>query len=106
MERGVRSMRELPKVKIGKKEYYIDKRLSQIREVNNPHNFEDVSPKIIDRLIIDKDKEPDPKICCFCNNSTDLKEEKCSKNHKWFLCSNHQDRIGCPFCAENYYRNE
>jgi len=36
-------MKELPKFKDKGKWYYIDAKLCQIREVNNPYNFEDVS---------------------------------------------------------------
>jgi len=36
----------LIKVKIGRTEYFVDTRLSQIRAVNNPHNFEDISPEV------------------------------------------------------------
>ena len=32
-------VRELDKIVIGKKVYYLDERLRQIREVLNPHNF-------------------------------------------------------------------
>ncbi|MDP8216013.1 MAG: hypothetical protein P9L98_01660 [Candidatus Kaelpia imicola] len=41
-------VRELPKIQIGKKNYFIDKRLNQIRNVNNPHDFESVSLEVID----------------------------------------------------------
>ena len=34
-------MRELPKVRIGSKEYYLDLKLSQLRNVANPHEFKD-----------------------------------------------------------------
>ena len=38
----------LPTVKVGKKTYFIDERLGQIRNVNNPHDFEDVDQDVID----------------------------------------------------------
>lgn len=31
-------VRELPKVRLGKKEYYCDERLREIRNVDNPHD--------------------------------------------------------------------
>jgi len=40
-------IRELPRIKIEDKEYFIDERLSQIREVTNPHNYDYVSPELI-----------------------------------------------------------
>lgn len=33
-------MRELPKIKIGRKTYFVDERLNEIRNVNNPHDSE------------------------------------------------------------------
>ena len=41
-------VKKLPKIKIENKIYYIDKRLSEIRNVNNPHDAETVSPEVID----------------------------------------------------------
>ncbi len=41
----------LPIIKIAGKNYFIDKRLSQIREVNNPHNYEPVSLELINYWI-------------------------------------------------------
>lgn len=35
-------MSELPKVKIGKKTYYVDERLGQLRNVDNPHDFREI----------------------------------------------------------------
>ena len=37
----------LPKIKIGNKTYYVDKRLSEIRNVKNPHDAETVSLEVI-----------------------------------------------------------
>ena len=33
-------MRELPRVKIGRKTYYVDSRLNELRNVKNPHDSE------------------------------------------------------------------
>lgn len=41
-------VKELPKIQIRKKTYYIDKRLGEIRNINNPHDAESVSPEVID----------------------------------------------------------
>ena len=41
-------MRQLKTIIIDDKEYFIDERLCQIRQVDNPHHFEDVSPELID----------------------------------------------------------
>jgi len=38
----------LPKINIKNKTYYIDKRLSEIRNVENPHDAETVSSEVID----------------------------------------------------------
>ena len=40
-------MKELPTITIENKEYFIDERLSQIREISNPHNYDNVSPELI-----------------------------------------------------------
>ena len=40
--------KELSKIQIGKKTYYIDKRLGEIRNINNPHDAESVSHELID----------------------------------------------------------
>ena len=37
----------LKRLKMDGKEYFIDERLSQIRNVDNPHDYEDVSPELI-----------------------------------------------------------
>lgn len=37
----------LPIINIEGRNWYIDKRLSQIRAVDNPHEYEDVSPEVI-----------------------------------------------------------
>jgi len=37
----------LKRLKIDGKEYFIDERLSQIRNVDDPHDYEDVSPELI-----------------------------------------------------------
>jgi len=37
----------LPIIKIDSKEYYVDERLSEIRNVNNPHDRDFVDPEII-----------------------------------------------------------
>jgi hypothetical protein len=33
--------RELPKIQLGKKVYYVDARLRQLRNVENPHDYVD-----------------------------------------------------------------
>ena len=38
----------LKRLRMGGKEYFIDERLSQIRNVDNPSDYEDVSPELID----------------------------------------------------------
>jgi hypothetical protein len=40
-------MKRLKTLRIGGKTYYIDERLNQIRNVKNPHDYEDVSPELI-----------------------------------------------------------
>jgi len=40
-------IKELPTIKIDNEVYYIDKRLSQIRNINNPNDFENVSLELI-----------------------------------------------------------
>ena len=47
----------LPRIRIDGKEYFVDKRLSQIREVSNPHNFEYMTPEVIDYIIENNIKE-------------------------------------------------
>jgi len=37
----------LKRLRMDGKEYFIDERLSQIRNVNDPHDYEDVSPELI-----------------------------------------------------------
>mgnify|MGYP006267111007 CR=1 FL=1 len=37
----------LPTITIGKKTYFVDERLDEIRNVKNPHDAESVSPEII-----------------------------------------------------------
>ena len=39
-------MDELPTIKLGKKRYFFDYRLSQLRNVENPHEFEDLTPTL------------------------------------------------------------
>ena len=36
-------MSELPKIKVGKKTHYFDARLKQLRNVDNPHDYEDLT---------------------------------------------------------------
>ena len=38
----------LPKIKIGKKTFFIDERLGEIRNIKNPSDAESVSPELID----------------------------------------------------------
>lgn len=42
-------MAQLPKMKIGKKSYFVDERLEQLRNVANPHDFIDYSSSLLDR---------------------------------------------------------
>jgi len=44
-------MNKLPIIQIGKKRYYIDAKLSQIRNINNPHDYETESRELIDYWI-------------------------------------------------------
>jgi len=37
----------LKRLRMDGKEYFIDERLSQIRNVDDPHDYEDVSPELI-----------------------------------------------------------
>jgi len=37
----------LKRLRMDGKEYFIDERLSQIRNVDNPHDYEEVSPELI-----------------------------------------------------------
>lgn len=41
MEKAKRKLnaKELPKIGIGTKDYYVDKRLCQLRNVDNPHDY-------------------------------------------------------------------
>lgn len=39
---------ELPKIRMDGKTYYIDKRLSEIRNVNNPTDAENVSMELVE----------------------------------------------------------
>lgn len=41
-------IKHLPTIQIGEKHFFIDERLNEIREVNNPHNYEPVSKEITD----------------------------------------------------------
>ncbi len=41
-------MRRLSIIEIDGKEYFLDPRLGQVRNVKNPHDFEDVSPELIE----------------------------------------------------------
>lgn len=41
-------MRKLKTIEINGKKYFIDQRLHQIRNVKNPHDFEEVSPELIE----------------------------------------------------------
>ncbi len=50
-------MGELPKIKIAEKTFYIDKRFSRIREVNNPYNWSPVSLEILNYWIDNNIKE-------------------------------------------------
>jgi len=41
-------MKQLPIIRIEGIEYFIDERLQEIREVNNPHNSEHVSIEVLE----------------------------------------------------------
>lgn len=45
----------MPSIKVGKKRYFFDYRLSQLRNVENPHEFEDLTPTLreILRLLLE-----------------------------------------------------
>lgn len=43
--------RRLRIIKIDGVDYFVDKRLSEIREIGNPHNRETVSPEVINYWI-------------------------------------------------------
>jgi hypothetical protein len=47
----------LPTIKIKKKEFFIDKRLNQIRNVKNPSDYEDVSVELINYWLDNKVSE-------------------------------------------------
>lgn len=40
-------MKKLPIIKLGKKTYFVDERLGEIRNIKNPHDAESVSPELI-----------------------------------------------------------
>ena len=58
---GVMNIKTLPKIKIGEKEYFIDGKLLQLRNVENPHQYincvdNTIGGMVCDvQLIIDKD---------------------------------------------------
>jgi len=54
---------ELKRLKMKGKEYFIDERLNQIRNVDNPHDFEDVSPELIHFWVHNCRQEKDNLIC-------------------------------------------
>lgn len=43
-------VRQLPIIKIGKKSYYVDQRLNEIRNVKNPNDRKAISPELIASL--------------------------------------------------------
>jgi hypothetical protein len=69
-------MSELPRIKRGDKTYYFDARLQQLRNVENPHDFIDLSPLETEDL---KQKLQSPtKTCERCHGAI-KKGEKCSE---------------------------
>jgi hypothetical protein len=38
----------LPKIKLGRKIFFVDERLGEIRNVKNPHDVESVTPELLD----------------------------------------------------------
>jgi len=57
----------LKRLRMDGKEYFIDERLSQIRNVDDPHDYEDVSPELIhfwnDRCKMEKREGIDIMVC-------------------------------------------
>jgi len=69
-------MSELPRIKRGDKTYYFDARLQQLRNVENPHDFIDLSPLETEEI---KQKLQSPtKTCERCHGAI-KKGEKCSE---------------------------
>lgn len=50
-------MTQLPIVRLGKKKYFADRRLRQLRNINNPHDYENESLEVIDFLIDNRKEE-------------------------------------------------
>ena len=44
-------MSELPKIKRGRKTYYFDERLKQLRNVKNPHDFIDLKERQVLEIV-------------------------------------------------------
>lgn len=44
-------MSALPVVEMWGKEWYLDKRLHQLRNVENPHDFQDISPELEETVL-------------------------------------------------------
>jgi hypothetical protein len=44
-------VRQLPIIRIGKKSYFVDLRLNEIRNVKNPNDRKAITPELIDVLI-------------------------------------------------------
>jgi len=56
------------------KDYFIDRRLNQIRNVKNPHDYEDVSPELIDFWENHCRLEGDELVCNLDNFKNDNKK--------------------------------
>jgi len=38
----------LPKIKLGRKTFFVDERLGEIRNIKNPHDAESITPELLD----------------------------------------------------------
>lgn len=81
-------MRALPIIRLGRKSYFVDKRLSEIRNIKNPFDAESVSVELIDFWESQgwiKDVTPDQNLSdeVFCLG--------CGVNHGW-----KDGKVDCP----------
>jgi hypothetical protein len=58
----IRMVVALPKVKVGKKMYFFDERLKQLRNVRNPHDFIDLDDFETEYYKEQAAKEPNPRL--------------------------------------------
>jgi hypothetical protein len=54
-------VRQLPIIQIGRKSYFVDQRLNEIRNIKNPHDKKDISPELIVLWLKNKTKKLDSK---------------------------------------------